>query len=75
MGVKKFVRRGRMTKTKTLNVREDVHRRVRLAAATAGVKISDYAEALIEIGLRREKDTMRLLAERTSQAQPPESSK
>lgn len=74
MGVKKFLGR-LMTKTKTLNVRLEVHAKVKVAAAQEGVKIADYAEAALEVGLRRPKDIMRLLADRTNLAPGQESSK
>jgi len=71
MRVKKLIRRLMSKATKTLNVSEDLHKKVRLAAATEGVKISDYAEAALEVGLNRPKDVMRLLADRTKPEAPP----
>lgn len=69
MKVKK-PRTQKMTKqTKTLNVGEDIHQQVKLGAAKEGVKIADYAEAAIEVGLKRPKEIMRLLEDRTKQAQ------
>ena len=74
MMVKKLIRRLMTKTTKTLNVAEDLHRRLRLASAQEGVKISDYAEAALEVGLKRPKDVMRLLEERTKK-EPPQGSK
>jgi hypothetical protein len=74
MSVKTFLRR-LMKQTKTLNVREEVHAKVKVAAAQERVKVSDYAEAAIEVGLKKPREIMRLLAERTSRESEQESSK
>lgn len=72
MRVKKLIRRLMTKATKTLNVSEALHKQVRLAAAMEGEKISDYAEAALEVGLKRPKEVTRLLAERTKPEPPPE---
>lgn len=74
MGVKKYLRR-LMKQTKTLNVGIDIHTKLKIAAALEGVKVADYVEAAIEVGLKRPKEITRLLAERTSQEPPSASSK
>lgn len=71
MRVKKLIKRLMTKTTKTLNVADDLHKRVKLAAATEGVKIADYAEAALEVGLNRPKEVMRLLADRTKREEPP----
>lgn len=71
MKVKKLIQRLMTKTTKTLNVGEEVHKRVRLAAAMEGVKISDYAEAALEVGLKRPKEITRLLEDRTKQEPQP----
>lgn len=65
MRVKKFLRR-LMKQQKTLNVSAELHSKVKIAAANEGVKIADYAEAALEVGLKRPKEVMRLLEDRTN---------
>ena len=69
MRVKKPTLKPMTKETKTLNVDVDVHQRVKLEAAKEGVKIADYAEAAIEVGLKRPKEIKRLLEDRTRQAE------
>lgn len=69
MKVKKTSETPMTKETKTLNVAEELHRQLKLGAVKEGVKIADYTEAAIEVGLKRPKDIMRLLEERTRQAQ------
>jgi hypothetical protein len=61
-----------MKQTKTLNVSDEIHQSVKLAAAQHRVPIGLYAEAVLAVGLKREKEIMRLLAESTKQEPLPE---
>jgi transaldolase len=48
--------------TKTLNVEEAVHQRVKVAAAIAGCDLGTYADAVIQVGLAHPREITRLLA-------------
>lgn len=74
MKVKKLLKRLMTKATKTLNVSEDVHKRLKLAATQEGEKIADYAEAAIEVGLSKPREIKRLLEDRTKQ-EPPQGTK
>lgn len=41
-----------MKSTSTLNISPDLHKIVKIKAAETGAKIGDYADALIEVGLK-----------------------
>lgn len=57
--------------TKTLNVRQDVHKKVKRAALEADVPIGVYVEAVIEVGLSRPREVTKRLSEAgTNQAKP-----
>lgn len=57
--------------TRTLNVTEDVHKRVRLAAVTADMKIAVYVEAALLLALNRPDEVKQLAAGRTSSEEQP----
>lgn len=69
MSVKKLIPDPMTKETKTLNVGIEVHQRIKLEAAKEGVKIADFAEVAIEVGLKRPKEIKRLLEDRTRQAE------
>lgn len=71
MRVKKLFKRLMNKATKTLNVSEELHKRVKIAAVGEGAKLADYAEAALEVGLNRPKEVKRLLEDRTKQELPP----
>ena len=54
-----------MKQTKTLNVGDDVHRQVKIAAAQQNIPLGMFVEAVIRVGLNRPKEVTRLLAENT----------
>lgn len=58
--------------TKTVNINSELHQRIKRAAVDAATPLGVYTEALLVIGLGRERDVKRFLAERTKLEQPQE---
>lgn len=54
--------------SKTLNVDEDLHREVKLAATMENYGLREFVQALLRVGLSRPKDVRRLLADSTTPA-------
>lgn len=56
-----------MRNTKTLNISVETHKAVKRAAIETDTPLYEFVEALLAVGLARQKEVRRLLAERTKQ--------
>jgi hypothetical protein len=60
------------TPSKTLNIDEQLHHDLKVAAAQGKHGLREFVEAVIKVGLSRPKDVKRLLEADTSQGQQQE---